>query len=350
MKKLIIWLFIIVLIAGGIFFALKYVKASPTGEQSNINSIPIPPRMIYKVEKGDFQKTISSIGYLDPITSKDLYFPVSGIIDEIYIEEGDRVKKSNRLAHIEDKKYRLDYLVAKNSYDQVKINGSEKEIEEKRLQFEVAKDNLDATTLLAPFTGVITKLYVDIRDHVSTNTKIMHIIDDSAYTIEVDVSETDIRFVKIGQEAIITMDAFPSKKFRGKVAKISYESKNSSGVVIVPVTVRLEDTYKAFKPGLSANVDIVTQLERDKIIIPQTAIMNLGPKSVVLKLIDGKPKPQPVKVKATNGVYALIGKGLSEGDEIIVNVAKFREGFFSQGGPLSKKNPNAGFRMIRKYR
>ncbi len=354
MRKFIVWLVIIILIGGGVFFTLKYVKASPKKQNEQNNTID--PQMIYTVKRGDFQKTISSIGYLKPIESKDLYFSVTGIIDKIYVEEGYKVKKNDKLAHIEDKKYRLDYLIAKNKYDQVKINGSTKEIEEKKLQLEVAKDNLNATTLLAPFSGTITEIYIDVGDHVSTNTKVMHVIDNSSYTIDVNVNETDIRFVKIGQNVIITMDAFPNMKFRGEVSKISFNSINSSGVVIVPVTVKLKDKYEAFKPGLSANVDIITQLEKDRIIIPQTAILNFRDKSIVLKIVDNKPKPQPVKVKATNGVYALIGKGLSEGDRIIVNVVKFKESFSSNfnrspvNGPQSNKKPNANFRLIKKYR
>ena len=311
----------------------------------------------YMVKKGDFQKTISSIGYLEPVTSKDLYFPITGTIDAVYTEEGAHVRKGDILAHIEDKEYRLDYLVAKNAYDQVRINGSEKDMEEKKLKLEVAKDNLDATTLLSPFSGLITDIYIETADHASLNTKIMHIIDDTSYKIKVEVNETDIRFVKIGQEVRITMDAFPSKEFSGKVTEISYESKNDSGVVIVPVTVELLDKYKAFKSGLSANVDIIIQLEKDKIIVPQTAIINMGKRNIVLKIKDGTPQAQSVKVKATNGIYALIGKGLIEGDKIIVNVSKFKESFSSQSdkiisknGQAPNKNPNTNFRLMKKYR
>ncbi len=351
MRKFLFWIGVLLIIGIAAFFGLKYLKTNTSKAASQSKSITFSERMVYEVKRGDFQKTISSLGYLEPKVSKDLYFSVSGIVDEIYVSEGDHVERGDRIAHIDDKKYRLDYLIAKNDYDQVKINGSEKEREERRLKLEVAEDNLRATTLFAPFSGVITEVYVDVGDPISTNKAIVHIVDDSTYTIEVNVNETDIRFVNLGQDAVITMDAFPSLKFRGRVTGISYETKNSSGVVIVPVTVELLDKNREFKPGLSADVDIITQLEKDKIIIPQTAILNMGKRSIVLKIVDGKPTPKPVKVKATNGIYALIERGLKEGDKIIVNVAKFKEGF-SPGGIMGQdgRKPNMNFRMMKNFR
>ncbi len=336
------WITVLIVLGALLFFGFRYVKASQTKKtDQGLDMQKVGQEMIYTVKRGDFQKTITSIGYLSPIRAKDLYFFVSGTIDEIYVKEGEKAEKGKPLFHIEDKKYRLDYIVAKNNYDEALIGGSEKKIKEKKLQLEIAEDNLSKTTLFAPFSGLITEVYVDVGDHITTNTKIVHIIDNTTYTIDVDVNETDIRFVKIGQKAEITLDAFPSMKFYGKVTGISYESKTTQGVVIIPVTITLSKGFKGFKPGLSSDVDIITQLEKDRLIIPETAVLERGKSSIVLKIVDGKPKPQPVRIKATNGIYALIEKGLSEGDKIIVNVAKFRQG---------RQGPNPNFRMIRNFR
>lgn len=323
-KKWIIIGAIIVIVIIAPFLWSRFLNKANEEElaEQDIN-IDINPTLVMTVERGDLRKTVSTSGYLQPADEKLLTFNLNGEIEEILIAEGQRVSEGEELIRLEKSQQELNYLKAKNAYELIKINGSESEIKEQELNLKIAEKNLKDTTLKALFSGLITEVSIKPGDYITPGMKVAYLIDDSSYEIEVSVNEIDSLEVQVGQEVIITLDAFPGREFSGKVKEIHNYTKNVNGVVTLPVIVQLDNVDKQFKPGFSALLEIIVGKAEGKMLIPITATLDRGGRQMVVKVIDNKPKLTPIKTGISDGVYTVIEDGLVEGEQILINVYEF---------------------------
>ncbi|MCX6256804.1 MAG: efflux RND transporter periplasmic adaptor subunit [Bacteroidia bacterium] len=237
-----------------------------------------------------------------------------------------------------------------------------------------ANENLMKTTIYAPVNGTISKLNVEKGERVvgtaqMPGTELLRIANLNLMEVKVEVNENDIVHVKLGDTALIEVDAYLSKKFRGIVTEIA-NSANTTGVAADQVTsfdvkiLLLQDSYKylipkdnpnyyPFRPGMSASVDIQTETLVDVLSVPIQAvttrtdstklIMNNkkedqsdkggspfdektdkaekaktdSVKEIVFILKDGKATIRQVKTGIQDNNYIRIISGLTEKDEVI---------------------------------
>src|SRR6476661_1167687 len=177
---------------------------------------------------------------------------------------------------------RAEYESARANLESVRQNmvGSQYGVQQSAAVVKEAGDNLAKTTIYAPVDGVISKLSVELGERVvgtaqMAGTEIMRISNLSTMEVSVDVNESDINRVSIGDLADIEVDAFMGKKFQGTVTEIASSANvvgaSADQVTNFSVKVRiLPESYKAllrtgstnnspFRPGLSAIVDIQTE-------------------------------------------------------------------------------------------
>jgi len=320
-KWLIIGAIIIVVIIA-LFIGSRFLNKTDEEELTEQN-IKITPQMVTSVERGDLKKTVSTSGYLQAADEKALIFSLNGEIEEVLISEGKRVTEGEALVRLEKNQQELDYLKAKNTYELIKTSGSESEINEQELNFQIAKKNLEDTTLKAPFSGLITDVSVKSGDFIGSGNEVAYIIDDSSYEIEVAVNEIDSLEIKVGQEVIIILDAFQGREFSGRVKEIHNYTQNVNGVVTLPVTVQLDKADKQFKPGFSALVEIIIGRAEGELLVPISAMLDRKGQQMVVKVVDNKPVFTPVKAGFSDGAYTAIEEGLAEGEEIVINVYEF---------------------------
>ncbi len=339
-KWLIIGVLIIVIIIA-LFVGSRFLNKTSEEEltEQNIN-INITPQMVTSVEQGDLKKTVSTSGYLQPADEKALTFSLNGEIEEVLISEGKRVTEGEALVRLEKSQQEYNYLKAKNTYELIKTSGSESEINEQELNFQIANKNLEDTTLKAPFSGLITNVSVKPDDYINSGSEVAYLIDDSSYEIEVAVNEIDSLEIIVEQEVIIILDAFPGREFSGRVREIHSYTQNVNGVVTLPVTVQLDKTDKQFKPGFSALVEIIIGKAEGELLVPISAILDRKGRQMVVKVVDNKPVFTPVKVGFSDGVYTAIKEGLIEGEEIVINVYEFAKAGSQNNG--SQRTPGMG--------
>jgi len=321
-KKWLIIGIIIIIVIIALFIGGRFLNKTDEEELTEQN-IKITPQMITSVERGDLKKTVSTSGYLQPTDEKALTFSLNGEIEEVLISEGKRVAEGEALIRLEKSQQELNYLIAKNTYELIKMSGSESEINEQELNFQIAKKNLEDTTLKAPFSGLLTDVSVKPGDFIGSGNEVAYIIDDSSYEIEVAVNEIDSLEVKVGQEVIIILDAFPGREFSGRVREIHNYTQNVNGVVTLPVTVQLDKADKQFKPGFSALVEIIIGKAEGELLVPISAILDRKGQQNVVKVVDNKPVFTPIKAGFSDGVSTAIEEGLAEGEEIVINVYEF---------------------------
>jgi HlyD family secretion protein len=133
------------------------------------------------------------------------------------------------------------------------------------------------------------------------------------------VDESDVGQVKLGQEAAISADAFPGKKFKGQVVQIATRGANVSNVVTFPVKIEVLDHKKALlKPEMTTNVQIIVAQKEDALQVPSEALTRKqGPQRVVQVLkADGGSEERPVEAGISDGSNTEIVTGLREGETV----------------------------------
>ncbi len=232
-----------------------------------------------------------------------------------------------------------------------------------------ANENLNFTSIYSPMGGTISKLGIEKGERVvgtaqMAGTEMMRIADLSKMEVRVDVNENDIVRVASGDTAIIEVDAYPEKKFRGVVTLIGNSAKQEVGASSDAITefevriLMLSESYKElvspqrkypFRPGMTANVEIITERKGGIIAVPLAAVTTRIPEQAKEgeKPAGGNPnqtvttqekpkssikeQPKEVVFVHNNGVVKMVEvktgisdfdnieilSGLKDGDEII---------------------------------
>lgn len=157
---------------------------------------------------------------------------------------------------------------------------AESQVISAQIDLDLAKRRLSETKIYAPMDGVVSSRNVQIGQiiasgisNVGGGTTILTISDLSHLYVIASIDESDIGKVKIGQTVLITADAYPGKRFMGKVERIATKGTNQSNVIIFDVKIEIfGDGIKVLKPEMTANVEITADRKENILLLPNEAI------------------------------------------------------------------------------
>ncbi|MBM4446957.1 MAG: efflux RND transporter periplasmic adaptor subunit [Chloroflexi bacterium] len=194
-----------------------------------------------------------------------------------------------------------------------------------------AKEALMKTEILAPFDGTVVDIGVKENDQLSSfdysSKTAVHLVDTRTVKMDGVVDEIDIYKVKVGQEAVIIVDALPDAELKGKVTFISPFGTQTTGVVEFAVTISLDPTETELKGGLTATADIIVEKHENVLLIPNRSIKGSPRDYWVDVIIDEKKvttEKRQVILGAQNDQFSEIISGISEGEKIIVEATRGR--------------------------
>jgi len=225
-------------------------------------------------------------------------------------------------------------------------------LKQAQLDVQTAQENVDATKLTAPFDGTITQAVAISQALVSSGTQAFRIDNLSNLVVAVAVTEVDINSIKAGQPATITFNAIPNKTYHGKVTQTDLAGTVGQNSTNFSVTVQITDADALVKPGMSANVTIVTNQVANALLIPSTSIFTdtTGQQYVYL-IQNGTPTTVAVTVGAVSDTTTQItGNTLQEGDTIVLSFASTSStssGGFGFGGLGGIVGGGGGSRVVR---
>jgi|SRR5690554_1290172 len=327
------WKFIVIIlliVGAGVYYYKAKNKEETVARES------LTPQMVYEVTKGSLQKTITTEGYITPVKEQDLTFPAKSSgsvkITGIYVKEGDRVEKGRLLMALDKTEAELRYTQRLNAYNRAKINGSQSEIDEAALDLKLAGDELKNMELTAPFAGIITNIYVEEGDYY-TSGEAATLKDTSRLEVRVNIEEKSIPDLKLGLKAKASLTALGGAVVNGEVTEIADEAEIAGSMVALPVTITLDKTDYEIKLNTSAQIDIIIGEVHDKAIIPVTAVFHREGEDTVMKIVNGKTQPTPVKTGLSSGLQIAVESGLEPGDQIMVNTFRQADAFNQPGQP-----------------
>jgi HlyD family secretion protein len=386
MKKKWVFLTVGLVIVGGVVIALA--AARPWQKKG-------PKVRTEKVERGTLVSTVSCNGRIEAHRKVDLSANVPGQVTNLAVREGDTVRKGDFLLQIDRTSLQAQYdssrgaldalfkerdvarasleqaqleldrakvsldsgLIAQSDYDRARtsldsarasLEASDKRIDQARATMAGARDTLGKTTITAPIAGIVTRLAVEegevavIGTMNNPGTVLLTISDLSEIEAVMEVDETDIPAIRLGQTSKITIDAYPNKEFSGDVTEVGSSplqttlgSATGSEAIKFEVKLRLKDPPPGLKPGLSVSATLTTGRKEDVLSVPLQALAirekegsrakpGEKPKDEegVFVVQAGKVKFTPLTTGMTGELSIEVTAGLKGGEEVVTGPFK----------------------------
>lgn len=233
---------------------------------------------------------------------------------------------------------------------------AESNVKKAEVDLQNAQQRLRETKIFAPMDGVVTAKMVQVGQIISSGisnvgggTTLMTLSDLSRIFVMASVDESDIGKVRLGQRATITCDAFPGRRFRGKVVRIATKGTNNNNVVTFEVKIEVEGEGKELlRPEMTANVEIQADRKEGVLLLPNEAVQFGRNGYYVETKKEDDPTTtirKPVKIGITDGLQTEIVEGVKEGEEVMVPTTVQSRWVQGAQGQRSGANFDRGMRM-----
>ncbi|MFA8299661.1 MAG: efflux RND transporter periplasmic adaptor subunit [Hyphomicrobiales bacterium] len=335
MKKIIITLSVLIIL-GAIGFTLSANKEAMNA--AVVESQKTSKHIAVKVEESKYSiisKDIKGVGRLAPYTNLTINSETQGKIIKIVKEQGDKVRKGDLLAKVEDVVPNAQYIAAKAQYEKLakdlerfeklvkKEAITKSQLEEVRMgaaqaksQMIIAKQNLDNTNIRSLVNGKINKDYVEYGSLISPGAKLYEIVNIDKLKLNTTCSEKEVLSLQIGQVVDIRTNVYSDVKFQGKIRSIA---ENADNYYRYPVEVIVNNNEtKPLKGGMFAEVYFPSKDEK-VLTINRKAIVNSVKDPVVYVVKDNKAARTPIKVGVVSDDIVEVISGINKGDQVIIS-------------------------------
>jgi len=366
MKK-ILFILLIFTALSGMAFAGSFLFRGKTENKSSYETV--------NVKKRNIGASILATGTVKPVIGAEVKVGarISGKVEHLYANIGDRVEKDQIIAEIEKKDLEAQVAQAEanlkaseagvgiskasfwpalsaetdygfkgttylpnqgdnfaglkvtmpifNGQDLYTIKQSKAVKEATKAALEFSKVQLSYSTIRAPISGVIASVTTQEGETVAAGLNaptFVTIIDLSRLQVDAFVDETDIGRVKVGQKALFTVDTYPDKEFTGKVKAIYPKAIIQENVVNFDVVVGIDDLdSELLRPDMTTSVTIYQEERAGVLVIPRAAVVKEGnERFVFVKEPSGSFEKKEIKTGIQSGKDIEIVSGLKEGDTI----------------------------------
>ena len=245
-----------------------------------------------------------------------------GYTDQEILDSQANLKVAEANVQLAQTKYQ--YMQANSGLDPVSVAVDQAAVNAAELQQAASQKNLEESTLVAPFAGVVTAVNGSQGGLVGTSTFIS-LADTTHPLIDLKFDETDLQNVAAGCQAAVTFDILPKQTFAGSVTRVLPVVVNTSNVNAVEAYVELKDPAilagKTILIGSNASADVTCNQAQDALLIPAVALHTTpdGQSYVYVLNQSGTPDKRTVEVGIKNAVSAVISSGLQEGERVITN-------------------------------
>ena len=346
------------------------------------------------------QNSVTATGTIEAVTSVTVGTQVSGIVNKLYVDYNSQVKKGQVIAeldktnllselntakaNLESAQSSLNYqsanlnryqtlykkgLVAADDYENALLTyrQAKEQVATAKESVQKAQTNLGYATITSPIDGTVISKSVEEGQTVaaSFSTPELFTIAKDLTNMQViaDVDEADIGGVKEGNRVTFTVDAYPDDTFEGTVKQVRLEATTTNNVVTYEVVISAPNADLKLKPGLTANVTIMTQERSGVLAVANKALRFTPTKETVgkdIKIVDCKGKNKvwtlanktltahPVTIGQSDGIHTEVTKGLKKGQKIVTEIVvnqpededgdnQQSQGLISGPGPRGKK-------------
>ncbi len=326
-------IFVILLIAvAALYFVRHYiggVGGQPGGFAMPVESVKIEPRAL--------DITIDSVGTLAANESSIIRPEVAGRITEITFEEGQPIKKGEKLFQIDDRMARAELKQSAAQLHLAQLNderfrtlagtgaATKRSADEARANLGVAQANhdlartrVDYAVITAPFDGLVGLRKVSPGDYVNVGQELANFVSYDPMKVNFTIPETQAGQLQQGQQIDISVEALPGETFRGTVYALDPQLDVEGRAVALRATIPNPD-YK-LKPGYFARVVLTVENKQAALVVPENTIIPQGNDTFLYRIgADDTVSLVPVKLGTRLKGEVEIVEGLNAGDEVVTS-------------------------------
>ena len=341
-------------------------------QQMNNTGNELPPLHTETVDRGDVSQRVVAHGTLQPVQKVTVGSQVSGIIEEIFVDFNSVVERGQIIARIDPSTFeaevssaraelesaeaglelaRMQYqrvqelrerqFIAPSEADQASstLRQAEAQVSVRRHALERAERELSRATITSPTDGIVITRDVDVGQTVAasmTAPTLFEIAADlSQMQIHANVSEADIGDMSDGQRVRFQVDAYRDRTFEGEVIQVRNAPIVEDNVVHYETIIAVNNDERLLKPGMTAEVSVITDERHDVIRVRNSALRARLPDNIrpedpsgdensngrVYLFQDGELIAHPVQTGLSDGIYTEVIDGLQEGDVLAVGLS-----------------------------
>jgi membrane fusion protein (multidrug efflux system) len=290
--------------------------------------------IVEEVVRADMEAFLDSSSTLTAEDEVDVVSQATGVAVELFVEEGDQVRKgqvlvrlayeelelAERAARSDLEKLRADYeraevlskdeLIAEEEYQRLRFDYERAEIEWRQRSLD-----LEHTRIVAPISGVITERMVNVGQLVQLNEPVFRLVDFSSLVAPVFIPEKYLARLRVGQRALIRPRGTDNEVFEGDIVRISPVVDSQSGTV--KVTVGL-DRRAGLRPGMFANVQIVLDSHENAIVLPKKALVFEDEMPHVFVVSDGIAEKRRLELGYQDAQRVETTAGVEPGESVVL--------------------------------
>jgi RND family efflux transporter MFP subunit len=257
----------------------------------------LPPRLtkvaVWTLTPSPATNTQEYPGLLTPLYKMNVQTNIGGIVEEIFVELGDIVKKDQKLAVLESAVTKAQYDQASAAYELARTSfqrqkalyeedvisrqafeSAESQFKQAEAMYNVAQKNLNDCTLTAPRDGVVSFVNYDVGDTAPRNATVVVVADYSKVILRVDVTERDIAQIKVGQTAAVRVDDLDNRVWPGKVIGAGSLADEKSGAY--PVRIEVNNPAGLIKPGMFGRAKLTLEHYARAKVVPLDSLIIRG--------------------------------------------------------------------------
>lgn len=344
MKTTVLKLLLTVIVGTGLMLLTNCSSQSFSQTTDNKKETPATPVEVVKVEKGSISATYSGTATLEAESEAVVVAKIGGVVKDIFAEEGQRVKKNQPLAKLEDEQYKLELLqaesllkkmsndykrkdalfknkvVSKDTFEQIKYD-----VETQQSTTDLARLKYKYTTIRSPFDGVVAERMIKVGNMIQANREAFKVTGFQSLHAILHVPEREMSKLRKDFPAKLFADAIPGAMFTGKILRISPIVNAGTGTF--KVTVEVKDDTNRLKPGMFTRVSVEYDAHENTLLVPKDTILSEDTTDWVFCVKDKKVAKMKVKTGYKNKTHVEITSGLKPGDEIVTTgLATLKDG------------------------
>jgi membrane fusion protein (multidrug efflux system) len=259
-----------------------------------------------------------------------------GVVEWIDPKEGQWVREGKLIAQID-----VSVLKAALDHAQASFDLADKLYQRRKLLSErnvIAKEELDRSLnertlalsnlrrakveyergfLRSPINGLVNHLHVDVGEFVDRGEPVADLVNVDRIKINVNVPELDVRYLRVGQKTMVSIDAFPGRQLTGSIDFVAYKADPATKTFQVRVLIQNPD--RQIRPGMIARVAFLRRVIPDALVVPLFALVDKGGERIIFVEKDGIAYARNVSVGVIEGDRIQITEGLEVGDHVIVS-------------------------------
>lgn len=320
---------------GIVLLALPLLTACPEKKAEEKKEETAVPVETAQVAVGPIDAAYRGTATLEAEEEATVMAKTGGVIEQILVEEGQRVRAGQVLARLETERLRLEvarakaeadkaqenfdrntrifekHLISKEMYDQSRFS-----LDAARAAYNLAKLTLQESEIRTPINGVVSARYIKLGNQIQPNSPAFKVTQMDTLHAHIYVPERDIHKLAPKQVASLSVDAWPAKTFRGTILRVNPVVDAGTGTV--KVTVEMAARQPELKPGMFGRVEILYDRRDAAVLVPKDAVITEDAAQSVFVVHNGKALRRPIKVGYSDSAHYEVLEGLKAGDEVVI--------------------------------